>query len=120
MLHNTFFSVARKILSLFLVLMLTTWFYIEKPALASNIATNNQNYENLIKNCLFSQPDSGVGEVVCDLAKTIMETATLVGICYTIDGLATSFFPPAAALAPVCNMLGITQTGQKTVVSLTR
>ena len=37
----------------------------------------------------------------------------MVTVCYAADALATFIFPPATALAPVCNYLGFAKAGQK-------
>lgn len=103
-------------LALFFVLVLV-WFYLATPAIASTYSANNtsQNSQEFIQKCLFSQPESGVEEVACGVAKTVAEAGIVVAACYVADAIATVPFPPAAVLAPMCNALGLTMAGKKVV-----
>jgi hypothetical protein len=119
----------KKVFTLFCALMLTM-FVFAKPTLAANfpsspytsISASYNNPKDLLGQCLLSQPDSGIGEVLCsvgkDGAKIVIGYALATGACYVVDGAAASAFPPAIALAPLCNTVGevaATLTGGKLV-----
>jgi hypothetical protein len=109
------FSISKKLLSLFCVLTFA-WFNFATPALAAN--NRDRDSEGFLEQCLFSQPDAGIEQVACDLGKTVTTAVTLVGVCYAADAVATGIFPPAIALAPVCNVLGVAGAGQQSVNAL--
>lgn len=66
------------------------------------------------KRCFLDEngPKNGLEQVSCNAVKQVTEVGLTVGlsigICYFADTIATVLFPPAAALAPVCNGLGAT------------
>jgi len=53
--------------------------------LVADASTNGQSQiaEGFVSKCLFSQPDSGVGETVCNAAKDVAKMAILLGVCYS-------------------------------------
>lgn len=120
------FRVPKKLLLLVLALVLT-WVHLTTYALAYTYSPKiNNSYQyalvsddsylmqspiDFFKNCIFSQPSSGLGEVVCTVGKTFTIGGIITGICYTGDAMAASVFPPAAAFAPVCNYIGIASGG---------
>jgi len=102
----------KKVFTLCCVLMLTL-FVFAKPTLAADFPSSSyasasyNNPKNFLEQCFFSQPDSGIGEVLCsvgkDGAKAVIVYAITTGVCYVVDGAAANAFPPAIALAPLCN-----------------
>ena len=61
-------------------------------------------------------PSESVNDVLGWVSDGVIETAkVMVGgaiVCYTVDGLATTIFPPAGALLPFCPMIGGAAGGQ--------
>jgi hypothetical protein len=104
------FRVPEKLLSLLFVLTLA-WFNLVTPALAGT--NHEQSSEGFINKCLLSQPDKGIEQIACDAGKAIATGGLIVGVCYTADAMATGIFPPAIALAPLCNVLGVAGAGQQ-------
>lgn len=56
------------------------------------------------------QYPSSIGDRLVDAAidgatETLGYAAGMLAVCYAADGLATTVFPPAAALAPVCQVI---------------
>jgi hypothetical protein len=43
-----------------------------------------------------------------------------MGSCYAVDAAATSVFPPAIALAPLCNAIGITGGAASSITSVAK
>src|SRR6478672_3687790 len=58
--------------------------------------------------------------VVEDLGQKIVEVtegiAATVIVCYAIDGIAATFFPPAAALSAFCPTAGLGSTGVASII----
>jgi hypothetical protein len=110
-------SVSKKLISLLFVLAFA-FFQFATPASAASYGDNNiQRFEEFVDKCLFSQPDTGVEEVACDVGKTVATASITIGACYVADGMATGIFPPAASLAPLCNLVGVAGSGQQAVKS---
>jgi hypothetical protein len=84
------FRIPKKLLSLLFVLTLA-WFNLVTPALAGT--NDDRSSEGSIKNCLFSQPDNGIEQIVCDAGKAIATGGLIVGVCYTADAMATCSDP---------------------------
>jgi hypothetical protein len=109
------FFISQKLLSLLCVLTLV-WFNFATPAFAD---TNyDRDSEGFLEKCLFSQPDTGIEQVACEVGKDVAKVGVIVGVCYAADAVATGVFPPAIALAPLCNVLGVAGAGQQTVNAL--
>ena len=80
--------------------------------------SSNQSSDDFLSKCVFSHPDSGAGEVACNVGKAVATGGIILGGCVAADAVATSFFPPAAALMPLCNVLGVGGAGQQAASSL--
>ncbi len=109
----------KKLFALCCALILTLLVFA-KPTLAANFPPSSygSSYKNpteFLKQCVLSQPDSGIGEVLCsvgkDGAKVVIAYVLATGACYLADGAAASAFPPAIALAPFCNTVGVGSAG---------
>jgi hypothetical protein len=109
------FSISKKLLSLICILTLA-WFHLATPALAGN--NYDRSSEGFLEKCLFSQPDTGIEQVACEVGKDVARGGVIVGVCYAADAVATGVFPPAIALAPLCNVLGFAGAGQQTIKAL--
>lgn len=109
------FLIPKKLLSLLCVLTLA-WFHLATPALAGT--DSDRSSEGFVEKCLFSQPDTGIEQVVCEVGKDITIAGVTVGVCYAADAVATGVFTPAISLAPLCNVLGVAVAGQQTAKAL--
>lgn len=65
-------------------------------------------------------PQNGVEEVACNVTKKLTYGVLLSGTCYFLDGVVTVDFPPAVALATVCNEAGIQMGLGKAVKAVAR
>jgi hypothetical protein len=70
---------------------------------------NGDQSSNEFNKCISSQPDSWISETICDVSKTVATGGIIWGACIATDALATTIFPPAGALLPLCNVLGFRQ-----------
>jgi len=84
-------------------------------AVPEHLLKFSQKSSQFIKECLLSQPSSGIEEIGCGLLKTSIQAGIVVVVCYSADGVATSVLPPLAALAPICSYLGAAKAGEKAV-----
>jgi hypothetical protein len=136
------FTVFKKLVCLSFVMILML-FQLPSAALASNYSinvgnvryvvsdasdysdwssndTSNQSSDDFLNKCLFSQPDSGIGEVACGVGKATAVGGIIWGSCVAVDAVAAGFFPPAAALMPLCNVLGVGGAGQQALAGASR
>jgi len=100
-----------------------------KPAYASSVnfdfrsissVSQSSNFQDTFSPLSDSNPKSKIilrfmEKMIGDAAKDITGYAV---ICYTADGLATTVFPPAAAIAPFCPALGTSAIGAKLIKTL--
>lgn len=61
----------------------------------------------LVTKCFLETPENGLEEVSCNLLKSGVETGVVIGSCYIASTAATTVFPPAAAVTPLCSSVGI-------------
>lgn len=61
----------------------------------------------LVTKCFLETPENGLEEVSCNLLKSGVETGVVIVSCYIASTAATTVFPPAAAVTPLCSSVGI-------------
>lgn len=74
-----------------------------------------------VKKCLVGEPGSkNVERVSCDwLIKSldfVSDVVITAGTCYALDAAASAAFPPAIALAPYCNAIGLGSMGGRKIL----
>ena len=109
----------RKFIAIITICVINFLFLVN-PVRAESIPNNNFHRNNRVAhNSVLNNPDIWSDPFVKSLSDNAKITAgTAIGeaiVCYSIDGIATVAFPPAAALSPFCSAIGAVGGGSAIV-----